>query len=141
MGTDALLQRLDRVRARGRDSWTARCPAHDDRGPSLSIKETADGTTLVHCFAGCDVESVLGAVGLELADLFQQKPAKPGAGMSRVRRPFTASDALAALHADLHVVAVVVSDARRGVLPTDDDWREFLAAAGRIVAVAEGVRT
>ena len=41
--------------------WIARCPAHDDRNPSLSIGEE-DGTTLVHCHAGCDQRSVISAL-------------------------------------------------------------------------------
>ena len=36
---------------------TARCPAHDDRHPSLSITER-DGKLLVHCHAGCSQEAV-----------------------------------------------------------------------------------
>ena len=35
-------------------SWMARCPAHDDRDPSLSIREGVSGKTLIHCHAGCD---------------------------------------------------------------------------------------
>lgn len=38
--------------------WTARCPAHDDRDPSLSIREAA-GKVLVHCHAGCDQRDVI----------------------------------------------------------------------------------
>lgn len=40
-------------RAAGRGKWTACCPAHNDRSPSLSIREEAAGRVLVHCFAGC----------------------------------------------------------------------------------------
>lgn len=43
-------------------SWTARCPAHDDRTPSLSIRDGADGKLLVHCFAGCEQAAVLAAL-------------------------------------------------------------------------------
>jgi hypothetical protein len=46
--------------------WLAKCPAHDDRGPSLSICER-DGKVLVHCFAGCsqrEVVEALRALGL-----------------------------------------------------------------------------
>ena len=32
----------------------ARCPAHDDRKPSLSIRDADDGKVLVRCHAGCD---------------------------------------------------------------------------------------
>jgi phage/plasmid primase-like uncharacterized protein len=39
--------------------WIARCPAHNDHNPSLSISEADDGTVLVHCFAGCEQQRVL----------------------------------------------------------------------------------
>jgi hypothetical protein len=39
-------------------SWMARCPAHDDRNPSLSITQ-ADDRVLVHCFAGCSWQAVI----------------------------------------------------------------------------------
>lgn len=54
---------------RNGNGWIARCPAHDDRDPSLSISEGDDGRVLVHCFAGCDPEAIVGAVGLSLQDL------------------------------------------------------------------------
>lgn len=41
--------------------WTARCPAHDDREPSLSIRD-ADGKVLVHCHAGCEQRDVIVAL-------------------------------------------------------------------------------
>jgi putative DNA primase/helicase len=39
--------------------WAARCPAHDDRTPSLSIRDTDDGKVLVRCHAGCGQEQVI----------------------------------------------------------------------------------
>lgn len=72
---DNLLSRLDKVKPQGR-GHLARCPAHQDKSPSLSIKEADDGRVLVHCFAGCSVADVLAAVGLELRDLF------PDSGLS-----------------------------------------------------------
>jgi putative DNA primase/helicase len=42
-------------------SWMARCPAHDDRTPSLSIRE-ADGKVLVRCHARCEQEQVIAAL-------------------------------------------------------------------------------
>jgi putative DNA primase/helicase len=41
--------------------WIARCPAHDDRNPSLSIRD-ADGKVLVKCHAGCSQDAVIGAL-------------------------------------------------------------------------------
>lgn len=50
---------------------SAQCPAHDDQQPSLSIGPRKDGNgVLVHCHAGCDYRDVLAAVGLSVADLF-----------------------------------------------------------------------
>ena len=52
--SDPVSQFLDRLEGvRGRDGkFMARCPAHDDRGPSLSIGEGDRGSVLIHCFAG-----------------------------------------------------------------------------------------
>lgn len=52
--------------------WLAKCPAHDDRDPSLTINEGADGRALVYCQAGCPLEAVLSALGLTKKDLFPQ---------------------------------------------------------------------
>src|SRR5262249_25779904 len=82
MTTEAFLSRLEGVRERSHDNWVARCPAHDDKFPSLSIREGDDGRVLVHCFAGCTVDEITGALGLRISDLFAD------AGMKEdTRRP------------------------------------------------------
>lgn len=43
-------------------AWMARCPAHDDRKPSLSITDAASGQVLVHCHAGCNQRAVIAAL-------------------------------------------------------------------------------
>jgi hypothetical protein len=43
-------------------TWMARCPAHDDREPSLPIADAKDGKVLVRCHAGCDQERVIAAL-------------------------------------------------------------------------------
>jgi putative DNA primase/helicase len=47
---------------KARSAWMARCPAHADREPSLSITDAADGKVLVRCHAGCDQQLVIGAL-------------------------------------------------------------------------------
>jgi putative DNA primase/helicase len=42
--------------------WTARCPAHDDRTPSLSIRDAEDNKVLVRCHAGCNQGRVITAL-------------------------------------------------------------------------------
>lgn len=49
--------------------WTSRCPAHDDRRPSLSIRESANGTILLKCHTGCHTQHIVGSLGLRFADL------------------------------------------------------------------------
>jgi hypothetical protein len=88
MTVEVLLSRLDMVKPAGDGRWYARCPAHDDKSPSLSIKDT--GTrTLVHCFAGCDASDILAAVGLSWRDLYRDewKAAYPAACHQRVKLP------------------------------------------------------
>jgi len=46
---------------RSASGWTARCPAHNDRTPSLSIGRR-DGRVLLHCFGGCTQAEVLDAL-------------------------------------------------------------------------------
>ena len=70
---EVLLARLEGVRPAGPRSWVARCPAHDDRDPSLSVS-VKEGRVLIHCFAGCAPEAVLGAVGLTWKDLREPDP-------------------------------------------------------------------
>lgn len=67
---EKVLRRLEKVKSAGTGKWQACCPAHDDKSPSLAIKETSDGTVLLKCWAGCSVAEVVSAVGLELRDLF-----------------------------------------------------------------------
>ncbi len=51
---DVVLDRLDRVKRNGA-RWSARCPAHPDKTPSLSIGTGDDGRVLLTCWAGCTV--------------------------------------------------------------------------------------
>ena len=64
-----ILNRLDGVKKSGK-GFIAKCPAHDDKTPSLSMIELADGRILIRCFAECPTLDVLAAIGLSLSDLF-----------------------------------------------------------------------
>ena len=68
---EKVLDKLDGTRE-SNGSWKALCPAHEDREPSLSVTEGDDGRALLKCFAGCDTENIVGALGLEMKDLFEQ---------------------------------------------------------------------
>ncbi len=63
-----LLGKLKGVSRNG-PAVTALCPAHEDRNPSLSVREEG-GKILLHCHAGCRIQDILSAMGLTMADLF-----------------------------------------------------------------------
>ena len=64
-----LLARLDGVRPRGTGKWSARCPSHQDKTPSLSIAE-GDKGLLLKCWAVCTLDQITAALGIEIQDLF-----------------------------------------------------------------------
>ena len=78
MTVDELLGQLEAVRARGSGKWQARCPAHEDRHPSLSIREGERGL-LVKCWAGCTLEELTRALGLKVRELFYDTNPDPRA--------------------------------------------------------------
>jgi hypothetical protein len=53
--------------------YLVRCPGHNDRRPSLAVRELANGSLLVRCHAGCETEDVLDALGLDWGDLFSER--------------------------------------------------------------------
>ena len=87
MVAEELLRLLEGVKQVGPGRWVARCPAHDDHTPSLSIREAEDGRILLHCFAGCRTADVLQALGLTWRDLFPGgAPQTPGVSPRATRR-------------------------------------------------------
>ena len=68
---DLVLSRLEGVKAAGQDNWRARCPVHDDRHPSLTVKVSGDGTVLLKCRSqNCALDEIVAALGLTVRDLF-----------------------------------------------------------------------
>lgn len=72
---ELILSKLDKVK-RSPKGWTALCPAHEDKRPSLSISEGSEGQVLLHCWVGCKAEAITAAIDLALSDLFSnsEKP-------------------------------------------------------------------
>jgi hypothetical protein len=70
MNLEAVLERLQGVRRNG-SGWMALCPAHADKSPSLSVRD-GNSKVLLHCFAGCAVEDICAAAGIEVQDLFSE---------------------------------------------------------------------
>ncbi len=77
----AVLGRLEGVERSGED-YVARCPAHDDRNPSLSATD-GDTRVLLTCHANCAFESIVGALGMTPADLIHARHRDDDRGQSR----------------------------------------------------------
>jgi len=66
------LSDLGRVYQSGEHRATSRCPAHEDRSPSLSVRYK-DGKVLLNCFSGCDWRDVVASLDLHPSALFDGK--------------------------------------------------------------------
>lgn len=137
---EQLLSRLDGVKRTGEGRWIARCPAHQDRFPSLSIKEGTDSRVLVHCFAGCAVEDVLAGVGLEVKDLFPPRDPpirghRPHSGISEHQ----ARDLIRLAAREAGILAIVMQDILNGDGVRADDCARARRAAETLIRIAQEV--
>lgn len=137
MSADALLSRLDGVKRTGSGRWICKCPAHEDRRPSLSVRELDDGRILIHDFGGCDAKSILDAVGLKLADLYPEQLDQLMPAARDRRHWHAAREALRVLKLECLVVAIGAENLAAGVALSDEDRDRLVLAAGRIRAAAE----
>lgn len=137
MSAARLLDRLDGVKATGPGRWVARCPGHQDKAPSLSIREI-DDRTLIHCFAGCAAADVLAAVGLSLRDLFEDRPlfeaSTKNTRTKHTRVPLR--DLIPLLRHEAHIVAVIGADMLSSRTIDSDAWNRLAEALRRIEEVS-----
>ena len=125
---NTLLSRLEKVQSIGNSRYKALCPAHDDRSPSLAIKDDAD-RLLLHCFSGCETADVLGAIGLTFADIM---PDKGIGNFKKDRKPFYATDVLGIIKFEVTLVYIYATDMAKGLILTSNDTERLLLAASRI---------
>lgn len=135
MSADLLLARLNGVRRTGDGRWIARCPSHNDRRPSLSIRELDDGRILVHDFGGCAVADVLAALSLEFDALFP--PRAISDQLRRERRPFDAFSILRCIAAEAEIASLAADNLSNGMLLSDPDRERLRTAAMRLCAALE----
>ncbi len=136
-GVSGLLSRLEMVRQRGASQWSARCPAHNDKSPSLSVKELPDGRVLLHCFGGCSAADVLSAIGLGFDALFPESTKfQPP---ERRRRLLSSNQALELLDNESLIVLIVARDIYRKRDVNAADLERVSKAYGRIAALRDEV--
>lgn len=130
---DLLIARLEGVKRSGK-GYVARCPAHEDRTPSLSLREGDDGRVLLHCHGGCTTAAVVAALGLSMADLFppSDRPCRPAPapGVSR-------KELQDAAQFEKAVLFFIKADARKGKAISPDDFQRGQVARKRIALARE----
>lgn len=131
MKAEALLSRCDKVRSTGNGTWIACCPAHEDKTPSMTVRELSDGRVLVHCFGGCEVDQILSAVGLGFDALF---PDRSPEDARAIRAPFPAADVLAALASELEIIIVIAGDMLGKRTVPEEDFERLRIARRRFEA-------
>lgn len=131
MTAEVLLAKLNGVLGKG-PTYRAICPAHEskNRSRSLAIREADDGRVLVHCHAGCGVQEVLQAVGLEFDALYP--PRTDQHFLRPVRKPWRASEVVAALKGELNLAFVLLCAVAAKTPPNDDDAERASVAIDRI---------
>lgn len=134
---DLVLSRLDKVRPYGK-GFTARCPAHEDRTASLSVTAGNDGRLLVHCFAGCSVHDVVGAIGLTVSDLFPLRIKDTSPEMRKELHALALKAQLKACASVLvyesTIVLIAAGDIAKGLTMADADHGRLALASERIRA-------
>jgi hypothetical protein len=135
---EKLTSRLDGVKCTGRDRYTAKCPAHPDKSPSLTVAEK-ESHVIFHCFAGCEPADVLAAVGLTFSDLYPERPAYNKGSRTAAFNPY---DVLKCLARESGIVTLAAAQVSTGhPLTTADADRVALAHERlRDAALLIGVR-
>jgi hypothetical protein len=124
-----VLDRVAGVKQSAPGRWMARCPAHEDKSPSLSIREMEDGRILLNDFGGCETGDVLAAIGLTFSDLFDKPLAHH---LPPIRGGFNARELLELNAHEATVVALLASDAQTRQL-TPIELARLVQAADRLV--------
>ena len=141
---DRMLHRLEKVKSTGPGKWQALCPAHDDKRPSLSIKEADDHKVLLKCWSGCGAAEIVNALGLSLADLFPgDRRSLKDHGTSPMRRPFDYRDALTGIAHEATVIRLIASAINSGQEMDVESLTRLAQAEERVVdalRIAGGVQ-
>ena len=137
MTIESFLSKLDKVRRRGNSQWMASCPCHQDKTPSLSIKDD-NGTIIMHCFSqGCSAHDICAAIGFDMVDLFPPSD-NYDASQPRTKRPFhDAQQVLEGLAYESLVLLITAKHVLQSKMISDEDYERLSAAVMRIHSATE----
>ena len=131
-----MLGRLEKVTDRGGGQYSALCPAHEDKNPSLRIREI-DDRLLLFCHAGCQSNEIVAAVGLSLADLFNTPRTKDYVKPLPRQQRWDWRALLQTVAHESLVVAIAAGDMSKNITLSDDDKERLAESVTRIRAAVE----
>jgi hypothetical protein len=107
----------------------------------LAVAEADDGRVLLRCFAGCEVHAIVGALGLQLEDLFPPRPQRDDQRTAKVKKPWTMREVVQALDLELGVAWIVLRDVAAGRPVSRGDRERAKVAADRCEALLQEIRS
>ncbi len=105
---ELVLARLEQVK-KTREGYMARCPAHEDKTPSLSVG-IGENLILLYCWAGCNVNVVMTAVGLRYEDLYYESRHKDDTPAAAKTKPAFTKEKRRALALEANACASRLQD-------------------------------
>lgn len=124
-----VLNALTNPKPSGQNKWLCKCPSHNDKSPSLAIKEESDGRVLLYCFAGCSTQEIVESIGLSLSDLF---PPDDNFDRSRYQSYAEQRENKERRELDKSIIEIAQNILNSGGKLTDQEQKEFSAAKWRV---------
>lgn len=125
---EPILERLQKVKQTKPGQWVACCPAHNDKSPSLAIKQSDSGKILIKCWAGCAIHDIMSAIGMELQDLFPDQVEYK----RESRDYFSAETVLKSLHKEAIIMRFLANQLKQGIPLNPEDFKRAEVAEDRI---------
>lgn len=121
-----ILPKLQKAHQKG-ERWWACCPVHNDKNPSMTLKEE-DGKVLIHCFS-CQAngQQVAEALGLPGSVLFRDS-----------KRQAIPQKVLEKAKEDAYFIEIYEEQKRKGGRITTNDWKRYRTAKERVKLLQVG---
>ena len=119
---EEFVSKLEYARSTGDSKYRARCPAHNDKSPSLDIKIGHTGAIIMICRShGCAPKDIMESVGMSENDMFPDDPHTHREGFRR-HKHWVPED-------DEFIVRIGLDQPRNQF--SKQDWEKFQAAVKR----------
>lgn len=114
----------------GNNKYLCCCPSHKDKSPSLTIKIQPGDKTLIHCFAGCQTEDILGSIDLTMSDLF---PDNDDFDHDEFKKKQAVTYQRDQFMKDYRLILMAEESAKRGTLLSKEDIKSLTNAGERLM--------